>query len=1088
MKKSGFLVLILLLWAASTCFGQMPPPLMLQKPAVSRTQIAFSYAGDLWIVDRNGGDARRLTTGVGVETDPHFSPDGKTLAFTGEYDGNVDVYTVPAAGGVPKRLTTHPDEDRVVGWTPDGTRILFSSARGRTNRVGTLWTVSVNGGMPTKLPLPTAVEGSYSPDGTKLAYVPTLQFQQAWKRYRGGQTKPIWIVNLADLRVEKIPRENSNDYAPMWVGSKIFFLSDRNGPVSLYAYDTGTKRVSEIVRNTGFDIKSASAGPDSIVYEQFGSLQLVDLPACKEHTVNVRLAGDMPEMRPHFLHVGSRIRNARLSPTGVRVVVEAHGEVLTVPAEKGDIRNLTNTPGVMERDPAWSPDGKWIAYFSDESGEYALHLRRQNGAGEVKKLNLGSPPSFFYNPTWSPDSKKIAYTDKRLNLWYIDIDKGTPVKVDTDTYESPFPSIDPAWSPDSKWLTYTKQLKSHLHVVYVYAPDTGQTHPITDGMSDARFPVFDKNGKYLYFTASTDTGLTIGWLDMSSYERPVTRSAYVVVLRKDLPSPLAPESDEEKETAETKSGAPAAGEKKEAGKSDKEGATQIDFDNIGQRILALPIPARNYSAMASGKSGILFLLEGPIVFSRQGANTLTLHKFDLATRKVDKFADGVSDFDVSFNGEKIGLAQGPRYAIVSTAAPPAPGSGALNLSEMEIQVDPQAEWRQMYHEVWRIERDFLYDPGLHGVDVPAMEKRYAPFLAGIASREDLNYLFTEMLGEITVGHMFIGGGDEPQPAHVGVGLLGADYTVENGRYRFARVYNGENWNPELKAPLTQPGVNVMAGEYLLAVNGREVKAPDEIYRFFEGTAGKQTVLKVGPNPDGTGAREAIVVPVGSEYGLRNLAWIEDNRRKVDKLSNGRLAYVYLPNTAGAGYTNFNRYYLSQAGKEGAILDERFNGGGSAADYIIDYLRRPLMNYWTARSGDDISTPLAAIYGPKAMITNEYAGSGGDLMPWLFRKAGIGPLIGKRTWGGLVGIYGYPELMDGGGVTAPRVAFWNPNGTWDVENHGVTPDIEVEMDPRAVADGHDPQLERAVAVVMASLEKNPLPTHKRPAYPNYQKKP
>jgi tricorn protease len=1091
MRRALIAVLIMMvaiLVVPATLFAQAEKATLFQKPAVSKTQIAFVYAGDLWITSRDGGVAERLTTGVGTETDPCFSPDGSMIAFTGEYDGNVDVYVVPATGGIPKRLTYHPGTDSAIGWTPDGKQILFRSGRNSYSGAGRLFTITPDGGFPTQLPLVMAFAGSYSADAARLAYMPMPPAHAIWKRYRGGRTSPVWIANLSDSSIEKLPRENSNDTNPMWIGNKVYFLSDRGGSITLYAYDTGTKKVTQAIENKGLDIKSASAGPGAIVYEQFGSLHLFDVGSGKERALKISLAGDLPGVRPRFEKAAARIRLAAISPTGARAVFEARGEILSVPAEKGDVRNLTNSSGVADRDPSWSPDGKWIACFSDESGEYALHLLPQSGQGDVRKINLGNPPSYFYSPTWSPDSKKIAYHDKRLNLWYLDVEKGTPVKVDTDMYDHPERSLDPAWSPDSKWITYTKRLRSQFHAVFVYSLDSAKSTQITDGLSDARYPVWDKNGKYLYFAASTDYGTSTGWLDMSSYNRLVSRSVYVVVLKKDLPSPLAPESDEEKvQDAKPEEKKDAAAKPEEKPKPKDAVTVAIDFDNISQRILALPIPARAYASLNAGKTGILFLLEGqPLTgFPFPG---FTLHKFELEKRKVEKVLDSVMAFDLSFNGEKMLYRLGPdRWFIAATATPFKPGEGQLKTDQMEVRIDPRAEWKQMYHEAWRIERDFLYDPNAHGMDLAAAEKKYAPYLDVVAHRADLSYLFGEMLGNLVLGHTYVQGGDVPQPARVPGGVLGADYTIENGRYRFARVYNGENWNPQLRAPLTQPGVNVVAGEYLLAVNGREVRGTDSVYSFFESTAGKSVLLKVGPNPDGKDAREVTVVPVESEFGLRNLAWIEDNRRKVDQLSGGRLAYVYLPNTGGPGYINFNRYYFSQVGREGAVIDERFNGGGSVADYMIDFLKRPLLSYWHTREGEDFATPFASIFGPKAMLINEFAGSGGDFLPWAFRKSQIGPLVGKRTWGGLVGIYDYPPLVDGGGVTAPRLAFWNPDGTWDVENHGVAPDIEVEMDPKAVREGHDPQLEKAVEWLLDSLKKNPLPKHQRPAFPNYYKK-
>jgi tricorn protease len=1113
--RKYFVCLVLLV---SSAFSQKNQPLLLRMPAVSKTQIVFNYGGNLWTVSRDGGDARRLTSGIGTERNPAFSPDGTWVAFTGEYDGNPDVFVVPAAGGVPRRLTYHPGEDEVAGWSADGKNVLFLSARSSSYHFhGKLFSIAVDGSFPSEYPLPVVAEAALSPDGAHLAYVPHGQWQRAWKRYRGGQTTPIWIADLKDSHIEKIPRQNSNDFNPMWVGDVVYFLSDRNGAVSLFAYDTKSKQVSEVIKNDGLDFKSASAGPDAIVIEQFGALKLYDLATHQARTVDVRVEGDFPQVRPHFVKVEpKRIRNFGISPTGARAVMAAWGEIFTVPSDKGDIRNLTRTPAVAERDPSWSPDGKSVAYFSDASGEYNLEIRAQNGQGDVKKLNLGTPPSFFYSPVWSPDSKKIAYSDKRLNLWYIDLEKGTPVKVDTDYYEGP--NFSQSWSPDSKWIAYTKQLPNHFHAVHVYSLEQGKPFQLTDGMSDALFPCFDKNGKYLYFAASTDLGPAAVGFDMSSDNRRVTRSIYVVVLAKDQSSPLAPESDEEKSKDEKKDDKDKAKDSskdakdrdaKDKSKDAKDKSTdsdkdkdkkeepvvvKIDFDGISQRILALPIPAKNYLNLAAGKTGILFVAEGPMVITEDDQENLkgTIYKWDLEKRKLDKFLDEVNDYAVSFNGEKILYRKGEQWSMVGTgepptgSGPPKPGEGPLKLDAMEVYVEPRAMWKQIYNETWRIERDFFYDPHYHGLDLNKIARKYEPYLDRISSRSELTYLFEEALGEMTVGHMFIGGGENPEPKKVKGGLLGADYSQENGRYRIAKVYDGENWNPGLQAPLTQPGVNVKAGDYLLAVNGRDLHASDNIYSFFEATAGKQVLLKVGSSPDGKGSREVTVIPVDDEANLRRFNWIESNRRKVDELSGGRVGYVYVPNTAGAGYSSFNRYYFAQVGREAVIIDERFNEGGQLADWIVDFLNRPLRSLVATREGTDWTSPSASIYGPKVMIINEEAGSGGDALPWYFRKAGIGPLVGKNTWGGLIGIGGYPELLDGGYVTAPRWALYGLNGDWEVENHGIAPDYDVEYDPAAVRQGHDPQLDKAVEVVLQLLKDHPIPQYKRPAYPNYHK--
>ena len=1071
--------------------------LLVHSPTLSKTQVVFAYGGYLWSVAREGGDARQLTTG-GHEGAPVFSPDGKWIAFTGQYDGNIDVFVIPAEGGEPKRLTWHPGADIADGWTSDAKKVLFHSNRESYADFDRLYTVPVEGGPAEVLPMWRGEAAWFSPDGGSIAYVPNEIWQTSWKRYRGGQTTPIYIVRLSDLALEKVPREDSNDQDPVWFGDTVYFLSDRNGPVTLFAYERKTKTVKQVIENKGLDFKSLSAGPDALVYEQFGGIYIFNPSSGKSAKVDVRIAGDLPSTRPHYEKVADRIQKAGISPSGARAVFEARGEIFTVPAEKGDARNLTHTPRVAERDPAWSPDGKSIAFFSDESGEYELHIVDQSGLGPVKKINLGNPPSFFYGPLWSPDSKKIAYTDKRLNLWYVDLEKGVPVKVTTDRFDDPTSTMNESWSPDSKWLTYSKFLGNHLRTVFVYSLDTGKEAQITDGISDARYPVFDKGAKWLLFAVSTDVGLSSGWLDLSSFQHPILRNIYAAVLKKGDPSPVEPQSDEEK-TAEEKKDAGGdkakeadqgkAGEKGKEGEKKKEEPVKvvIDLDGIGQRIVSLPIKAARYEGLDAGKAGTLFLTEIVDVPRFGQPNPATVSKFDFTTRKTEPFLSGIRAFAVAANGEKVLYRQGEGWFIAGTAAAPKQGDGALKLDGIETYVDPREEWNQMYHEVWRIERDFLYDPNLHGLNLAATEKKYSVYLKGLGSRADLNYLFDEMLGEITIGHMFIAGGDIPKPNQVTGGLLGADYKIENGRYRFARIYNGENWNPELRAPLTQPGVDVKAGDYLLEVEGRDVRPPAEIYSFFENTAGKQIKMRVGPSPDGKDSRQVTVVPLPSEFALRNRAWEEDNRRKVDELSGGKLAYVHVPDTAVGGWLNFNRFYFAQVDKQGAVIDERYNHGGEVADYIIDMLKRPLRNCAISREGEKFCSPLAQIYGPKTMIINEMSGSGGDALPWMFRQDKVGPLVGTRTWGGLVGIYGYPPLMDGGFVTAPRVAIYGLHGEWEVENHGIPPDIDVENDPASMAAGHDRQLERAVEVTMEALKSHAVVIPDHPPYPNYHKK-
>jgi tricorn protease len=1094
-------------------------PLLLRNPSLSQDRIAFLYAGDVWTVARQGGDARRLTSIGAVTEGPYFSPDGSQVAYSAREHGLNDVYVSSSDGGVPRRLTWEPTGSQVTGWTPDGKDVLFTSGHASKSVYPRLFKIRADGVGPAEvLPLPSVDWGSFSSDGSTLAYVPVRQWQAAWKHYRGGQTSQVWLVNMKTLDLEKIPRENSNDSHPVWVGSTIYFLSDRNGSVSLFEYDTKTKQVQQVLENHGLDLKTVSAGPGGLVYEQFGSLHLYDPGSHQDHVVPVSIHGELPGLQPHLAGVSAEaVENIAVSPTGVRVVAEARGDIFTLPAEKGDTRNLTNTPGSAERDPSWSPDGKSIAYFSDASGEYQLYIRDQEGMSAPKVIDLGPNPSFFYSPHWSPDSKRIAFADKHLRIWYVDVAGGKPVKVDTGLRGGFGAATELSWSPDSQWIAYSRDLESELHAIFVYSLASHTATQITDGMSNALHPVFDPNGKYLYFAASTDNGPSDAGIDLSSLDRTINAGVYVAVLARNSASPIPPESDDEnkkkdedskasgksdEETDQSGDGKKAdakTDEKKDGKKDNKKKAeakpkpTVIDLADIGNRILSLPIPSRNYVELAVGKSGVLFLAEGlPVGRSAEnpGNPIRALWRFTTEKRQTEEVLSGLTSFKVSFNGEKLFYQRHDNWFLAPIAelkpgSPDANPGKPVNNHGMIAMRDPRSTWKQMYRETWRLQRDFLYDPHTHGLDIPKIEAKYRPYLENLASRAEFTYLCDEMLGEVQVGHMFVSGprptGNPPKP-----GLLGADYTIDHNRYRFAKIYNGENWTPSLTAPLTLPGINIVEGDYLLAVNGRELHASDNIDSFFDGTAGKQTVLRVGKNADGSGARDVTVVPTASEYGLRNLDWINGNRRKVDELSGGKIAYVYMPNTAGAGYTNFNRYFYAQLDRQGLILDERFNQGGFLADYVVSVLSQKHLSNAIERDGKPVHDPQGAIFGPKAMLINQSAGSGGDAMPWYFRKAALGTLVGTRTWGGLVGIGGYPTLIDGGFVTAPRYAIYGLTGDWEVEGHGIPPDVMVEEFPKDVAAGHDAQLERAVAIVLQQLKEHPVPVSPIPAYPDYHK--
>jgi tricorn protease len=1094
-------------------------PLLLRNPALSQNRIAFLYAGDIWLTAREGGEARRLTSVGGVNSGPYFSPDGSQIAYSAKERGLTDVYVIDSRGGVPRRLTWEPTGNLAVGWTPDGKDVLFSSGHASTSVYPRLFRVRADGIGPAEvLPLPSADWGSFSADGNTLAYVPVRQWQSAWKHYRGGQTTPVWLVNMKTLDVEKVPRDNSNDSSPVWVGDTVYFLSDRSGPVALFSYETKTKQVRPVLENRGLDLKTLGAGPGALVYEQFGSLHLYDLESHQERAVQVTIDGDLPQLAPHLASVPARaMENISVSPSGARIVVEARGDIFTLPAEKGDIRNLTNTPGVAERDPAWSPNGKSIAYFSDASGEYQLYIRDQDGLHAPTVIDLGPDPSFFYSPHWSPDSKHIAFTDKHLRIWYVDVSGGKPIKIDTGIRGGFGPGTQLSWSPDSQWIAYTRDLESAMHAVFLYSLAAHTTTQLTDGMSNAASPVFDPSGKYLYFVASTNNGPSDAGIDLSSLDRATNSSAYVVVLSRTGASPVPPESDDEnnkgdedsKKSDKQDGGEPAAeakpseekkDNKKDAAKTEqkkkadaKPKPTVIDLADIGNRILSLPIPTRNYVELSIGKTGVLFLAEGPPVGRASidsGPPIRTLWRFTTEKRLTEAVLSGLRDFAVSFDGEKLFYSRDDNWFLapigeLKTGSPEAAQGKPVNNNGMMAMVDPRSAWKQMYRETWRIQRDFLYDPHLHGIDLAKIQLKYQPYLDGLASRDEFTYLCDEMLGEIQVGHMFIRGPRVPPDASK-PGLLGADYALEHNRYRFAKIYNGQNWTPALSAPLTLPGINVVEGDYLLAVNGRELHATDNVDSFLNGTAGKQTVLRVGKSAEDSAARNVTVVPVASETGLRNVDWINSNRRKVDALSGGKVAYVYMPDTGGAGYSNFNRYFYAQLDKQALVLDERYNQGGLIADYVANILGQKHLSNAIERDGKSVTDPQGAIFGPKAMIINQLAGSGGDAMPWYFRKAGLGTLVGVRTWGGLVGIGGFPPLIDGGSVTAPRYAIYGLDGDWEVEGHGIAPDVLVEELPKDVAAGHDAQLERAVAIVLQQLKEHPMPVSPIPPYPNYHK--
>jgi tricorn protease len=1052
---------------------------LLSQPAIGGERIAFAYAGDLWTAGVDGGDVRRLTSAIGEEAAPVFSPDGRWIAFAGNYDGNVDVYVIAAAGGEPRRLTWHPGNDTPQAFTPDGRLVLFTSSRADfSNRYTQLWTVPAGGGVEEKLPIPNAAQATYSPDGRFIAYNPIGRAFEQWKGYRGGRVSQLWLIDTRTWEVEKVPQPagRSNDVDPMWLeGDGVWFRSDRDGEFNLYRYDRRTRAVTRVTEHADLPVMAASGGNMRILYEQGGALHLLDCGNGKARRLTIGVAADLVETRPRWVKGAEFVRNVSLSPSGARVAFEMRGEIVTVPAEKGDPRNLTSSPGAHDRSPAWSPDGRQIAFLSDQGGEYRLHLAPQDGKGDHRVIQLAGA-GFYSGLEWSPDGRRIAYTDNSQSIFVLDVASGRSRRVAGNRMYTPAVMISYDWSPDSRWLAYTLQPHPLVSALYLYDADQERSTQVTEGLSEVTQPVFERNGKYLYVLASTDAGPALDWFAQSTTGLQRTREIYAIALTRDAPNPFARENDEEKAAVKPDSARPAT----PAGAGSSSGVT-IDLDGIANRIVAFPVASAVITQLAVGETNQVYYL-------RDTDGKGVVRRYDVARRKDDVVVPEAQGFVLTADGKKLLHRQGQSWTL-STIAANRPGEGRLDLSAVDLRIEPRAEWSQMYDEAWRINRDYFYATNFHGVDWAAMKARYAPFLPHLSSRGDLERVIRWLLSELRVGHSSQGPGQRREtPPRVGVGLLGADYAVAGDRYRFAKVYGGLNWNPTLRSPLTEPGVDVKAGEYLLAVNGTELRSGTNVHAPFEQTVGKTVELTVGPNPDGSGSRTVKVVPIANEAALRNRAWIEGNLRKVDSATNGQVAYVYVPNTTTAGYESFKRYFYPQAHKPGIIVDERFNGGGQLADYYVDILRRPALSYWATRYGDDLKTPQASIQGPKALLIDETAGSGGDYFPWMFRKLELGPLIGQRTWGGLVGVLGFPTLMDGGSVTAPNLAIWTPEGGYIVENVGVPPDIDVEQTPKDVIAGRDPQLERAIAWVLEELRKNPPKAVKRPAYPDKTKAP
>ena len=1145
-------IAILLLSIATSGFAQsLPEGRLLRFPDVSKDKIAFSYGGDLWLVSREGGTAQRITSHPGQELFAKFSPDGKWIAFTGQYDGNYNVYLMPSEGGDPKQLTFHPGGDHlnermgfhneVITWTPDSKRIVFLTRRDTYNDwFGRLYSVSIDGGQAEALPLDKGGLTSYSADGNSIAYNRIFRNFRTWKRYTGGMAQDIWIYDLKANHIEQMPHTEWTDTFPMWHGDTIYFDSDR-GPehrLNLYSYSLTSHEIKQLTHFKDFDVNWPSLGPDAIVFENAGYLYLFDLKNEREHKLTIYLPGDRDLARKHWANVSKLITDFDISPDGKRAVFTARGDIFTVPAKEGSIRNLTRTPGIHEKYAAWSPDGRWVAYMSDRTGEDELYITSQDGLGQEQRITFDGK-MFRLPPQWAPDSKKVLFADKEAHLFYVDISDKKPVLVDQGKYGD---LTDYNWSPDSNWVAYSKAADNRNGVIYLYGLADRKITPVTTSASDSSAPYFDPEGKYLYFLSNRDFNEVLGVYDLE-FANPKAGRVYIATLRADEPSPFPVLSDEvtvspapdvllstppgtqppgqkPPETPTKKPKVPPAKTKPEAAeqkpvtetekeKEEKAGTRpalqnfRIDLEGIQRRIVALPIPPGNLRNLTAAK-GVIFYSSAPVegLSGPLPGESPAIHAYDLKDRKDHIFLEGAEQYALSFDGKKIlyGTPKGEAggeggehsYGIVDAKVPegekesePKPlvhaGEGALKLDAMRMEVDPPAEWKQIFNEVWRQERDYFFEPAMNGVNWQQEHDKYAQLLPFVADRLSLTYILGEMIGELSNSHTYVGGGDYPEIDTVNVGLLGADLEPDaaSGMYRLAKIYPGENWNRNLRSPLTEPGVTVKEGDYLLAVNGRPLRVPQNPDEFFINTVNQTTTLSINSKPTEKGAHNVVVRPVPSEFSLHELNWIETNRRKVEQASGGKIGYVYLPDMGASGLNEFVKQYFPQIRKEGMIFDVRYNGGGFVDQIIFERLRRVLAGMESARNWEPDTEPSNVFYGHMACITNHYAASDGDFFSYFFKAYKLGPLIGERTWGGVRGIRGEIPLMDGGYITRPEFSLYGLDRKWLIENHGVAPDIEVDNRPDLVRQGKDPQLEKAIEMVMKEIQEHPM---KLPAVP------
>jgi len=1221
---------------------KQPHVRMLREPDVSKTQVAFAYANDLWLAPREGGEAVPLASPPGIERNPRFSPDGQQIAFMANYDGNPDIYVMPVTGGPPRRVTYHPAMEWLCDWTADGKLVFFAGGMGAYPRAAELYVVDANGGLPEKLPVPYGANGAISEDGKWLAYTPHSRDHRTWKRYRGGMATDVWLFNLERHTARRITDWEGTDTQPMWHGDKVYYLSDE-GPehrLNIWEYDVKRERREQITDFSEDDVKWPAIGPGArgrgeIVFECGPDLYLLNLANKKSRRISVAVPGDLPKIRPQLLDVDNQLFASNVSSTGKRAVFEARGDIWTVPAKNGAPRNLTRSDGVAERDPAWSPDGQWVAYFSDESGEYELYIRQSDGKGGARALTHDSS-TYYYDPNWSPDSKFIAFHDKTGTGFVVDVESATVKEIDRNPWGGSLGRM--SWSHDSRWIAYAKAGDNRQSALWLYDRENDERHQVTSGVFSDSWPAFDRKGEHLYFARNLDFGSPVYEDFGATFVYTNTDRLLLVPLRKDVKSPFLPKIDEEEwkkddqdkdkdkdengDEDEEKAGEKSSGDEKDSpatadtdedddeaaaddgvsgvwegtvkgpeplppeglplsmtlavddegqvtgnlkagpftadiksGEYDKESGElsltievgteegaltfhvaakitngemsgtvtgedfeatfeakrvraaeeeaeedddeestdgkkkkdkkeieplKIDLEGFDERAILLPVGRGSFHSLLVNEKGHLVYVR-----SERGGeeNGIKIFNAEDDEPKEEAVLGGVGGFSMSADGKKLLVRQGNRWAIIN-AATGQKFDKTLSLAGMKTEVDPRHEWGQVFHDAWRIYRDFFYDPHMHGVDWKAIGEHYGDMLPFCVSRDDVSFLIREMISELNVGHAYYMGGDSEGGPRESIGLLGCDFDLEDGAYRITRIYAGAEWDADARGPLSQPGVDVHEGDYLLAVDGVPLDTELAPWAAFQGKAERVVTLTVSTKPErDEDAREVIVQTLSSDGGLRYRAWIEANRRHVDEASDGKVGYVYVPNTGVDGQNNLFRQFYGQRDKAALIIDERWNGGGQIPDRFVELLNRPITNYFARRDSHDSHTPGIAHAGPKCMLINGLAGSGGDMFPALFRQAGLGKLIGTRTWGGLVGLSGNPRLIDGASVAVPRFAYYELNGTWGIEGHGVDPDLEVIDDPEKMADGQDVQLDAAIELMLEEIERNGFTPPERPPYPD-----